>query len=348
MMTRCVWTMAAWLVASPVWAGPVVREAAGANAAAIQAAVDAFRADLGGGNNGNAAGSQGGGRREINWDGGGAAATVTLDPSPMTRFAARGATFVTPGTGFEISGAPVPLLEELNAGYAGLFTAFSSPRIFTPLDSNVMDVWFHVPGATGTPAAVTGFGAVFTNVDLAGATRLRFYAPDGALLYERAVPVATGNATLSFLGVTFDAGELVARVEIVTGNVAVGLAEKTGANVVAMDDFVYGEPVATAGLTLSPGTSTFFRTSATDVMLGLVSTVPPVGGRITFDGYDVTPVLLGCFRPGTTAGGLTLRCPLGGSALAPGVHVLQVDVTLADQTRRRTAVRWTVTPNTEP
>ena len=58
-------------------AGPVVREATGANAAAIQAAVDQFRNDLGNPNNGNAAGSQAGGRREINWDGGGAAANAT-------------------------------------------------------------------------------------------------------------------------------------------------------------------------------------------------------------------------------------------------------------------------------
>ena len=124
----------------------------------------------------------------------------------MTRFSARGATFVTPGSGFELSGQPAPLLEELNPAYASVFAAFSAPRIFTPLDSNVMDAVFHVPGNTAVPAAVTGFGAVFTNVDVADTTRLRFYAPDGALLYERAVPATTGNATLSFLGVSFTAG----------------------------------------------------------------------------------------------------------------------------------------------
>ena len=59
------------------WAGPVVREASGPTAASIQAAVDQFRADLGP-NNGVATGSQPGGRREINWDGGGAAARTHL------------------------------------------------------------------------------------------------------------------------------------------------------------------------------------------------------------------------------------------------------------------------------
>src|SRR5262245_32666186 len=87
------------------WAGQVVREASGPTTASIQAAVDQFRNDLGA-NNGVTPGSQPGGRREINWDGGGAAAPPTLDPSPMTRFAARGAIFLTSGTGFETSGAP--------------------------------------------------------------------------------------------------------------------------------------------------------------------------------------------------------------------------------------------------
>src|SRR5262245_7171735 len=88
-------------------AGQVGGGASGPTTASIQAAVDQFRADLGA-NNGVTAGSQPGGRREINWDGGGAAAPPTLDPSPMTRFAARGATFLTSGTGFETSGAPSP------------------------------------------------------------------------------------------------------------------------------------------------------------------------------------------------------------------------------------------------
>ena len=89
-------------------AGPVVREATGANAAAIQAAVDAFRNDLGGPNNGVTPGSQPGGRREITWDGGGAAAQATIFPILTTAFANRGAVFVTPGSGFESSGQPSP------------------------------------------------------------------------------------------------------------------------------------------------------------------------------------------------------------------------------------------------
>lgn len=49
-------------------AAPVARSASGADAASIQAAVDQFRADLGGANN-SIGGTTTGGRREINWDG---------------------------------------------------------------------------------------------------------------------------------------------------------------------------------------------------------------------------------------------------------------------------------------
>src|ERR1051325_1739523 len=50
------------------FAAPVVRQGSRATAAAIQAIVDTFRADLGGANNG-VGGSFTNGRREINWDG---------------------------------------------------------------------------------------------------------------------------------------------------------------------------------------------------------------------------------------------------------------------------------------
>src|SRR5262249_30329760 len=49
---------------------PIVFQAAGPTAGAIQGTVDAYRAALGGPNNGNASGPLSSGRREINWDGG--------------------------------------------------------------------------------------------------------------------------------------------------------------------------------------------------------------------------------------------------------------------------------------
>jgi hypothetical protein len=343
----CLLALAA---ASPAVAGPVVRAAAGANAAAIQAAVDQFRADLGGPNNGNATGTQVGGRREINWDGGGGGAALTVDPVPMTRFGARGAQFVTTGTGLAISGQPQPEFGELNALYPAQFAAFSAPRLFAPLGSNEMDVVFHLPGNAAVAAAVSGFGAVFTDVDREGSTRLLFYAPDGSLLYERAVPAATGDETLSFVGVSFDAGEVVARVRIVSGNAALGATETGTTDVVAMDDFIYAEPVSTAGLTLSPGSTSLFRTGRFDLVIAIDPAAAGLqSGWIRYDGADVTGALLACLRPGLRGnGGPTFRCTVPGNLLSPGEHVLQVELLFADQSRRRNAVRWTVLPNTEP
>ena len=56
------------LAATTISAAPIFRLGSGANPAAIQTAVDQFRADLGGVNNG-VGNSFTTGRREINWDG---------------------------------------------------------------------------------------------------------------------------------------------------------------------------------------------------------------------------------------------------------------------------------------
>lgn len=324
-------------------AGPVVREASGPTPASVQAVVDQFRADLGP-NNGVIAGSQPGGRREINWDGGGAAAPPAIDPSPLTRFAARGATFVTPGTGFETSGAPLAEFADINGIYPAIFAPFSAPRLFVALNSNVMDVLFNVPGNAAVPAGVTGFGAVFTDVDSARSTQLQFFSPDGTLLFERAVPAAAGNETQSFLGVSFDAGEVVGRVRIVSGNAAPGPNESGTVDLVAMDDFIYGEPVSTDGLVISPPSGTVFQIGGFDLVIGVdTGTASLTSGRVTFDGLDVTEGLVACFRPGVLRrGGTTFNCQVPRGLLTEGEHVLSVVVTFEDQTSRRSAVRWTV------
>lgn len=352
MRTLGILIVAVSLVSGSAVAGPVVREAAGANAAAIQAAVDQFRADLGGVNNGVVAGTQNGGRREINWD----AVPGTNpagDPTPMVRFVARGARFLTTGPGFQISGvAPAGLAEfaNLNPTYDALFTTFSSPKLFTALNTNELDVVFNVPGTATSAAGVTGFGAVFTDVDSTTSTTLQFYSTDGVLLFERFVPAWTGNESLSFLGVSFSAGEIVGRVRIVSGNAALGPDEAGTLDLVAMDDFIYGEPVATGGLTVSPGTTSLMQTGQFDIVIAISTPAAPlVGGRLVYDGIDVTALLIGCLRGGTLAsGGATFRCPLPRGLLSPGDHAFHVDLSFADQTRRRNGVRWRVVANTEP
>lgn len=332
--------------ASSAIAGQVVREAVATDAAGIQAAVDLFRADVGNPNNGNAPGTQPGGRREINWDGGGPAAPPTLAiPGPMLTFANRGSSFFTPGVGLEISGAAAPAeFGEINPTYPGLFNVFSPPRLFAALNSNVVDVVFHVPGNTAILGATSGFGAVFTDVDSATTTRMEFYAPDGTLLYEKAVLAGSGDGYLSFLGVSFNAGELVGRVRIVSGNAALGPNEVAPLDLVVMDDFIYAEPVATTGLTVTPESGKIFRSASFELVLGIQ---PPAGstltgGRVTLNGSDVTAFLLSCFQTGTGGGGQTFSCLVPGNTLPAGDHALQVELNFSNQTRLRNAVRWTV------
>jgi hypothetical protein len=238
-------TFAVALSAVPAFAAPfTIRTGAGADAAAIQGVVDQFRADLGNPNNGNTPGSQPGGRREIGWDGGGNAALAQIFGNPMETFnsppTTRGAVFTTPGTGFEISGQPSPEFGDINPTYLGIFTTFSAPRLFAPLGSNVTDVHFRIPG-TNLFAGTNGFGAVFTDVDVANQTSLQFFGLNGESLGTWYAP--TFNNGLSFLGVTFDATE-VALVRIITGNSPLGPNDGGGIDVVAMDDFIYGEPQA--------------------------------------------------------------------------------------------------------
>lgn len=240
--------LACW--AALVQAGPIVLSAAGTNAAAIQGAVDAFRTSLGT-LNPNVAGSFGSGRREINWDGvpDTFSAPNNLPANFFNANSPRGAMFSTPGTGFQVSAnagiAPIEF-SNIDASFSGLFATFSAQRLFTVLGSNIVDVNFFIPGSS-TAALTSGFGSVFTDVDLADTTSIEFFNVSNASLGKFFVPNAVGNETLSFLGVRFTEGSVVSRVRITNGNQI--LAPGSPANdLVVMDDFIYAEPVLAARL----------------------------------------------------------------------------------------------------
>jgi hypothetical protein len=236
-------------------AAPVVTQATGPDAAAIQGAVDQFRNDLG---NNNAAGPPAAsGRRQINWDG---VPDARSAPSfmPENQFRNLGALFSTPGLGFEVSGdddndggnpdADPDLVNfsDLNATYTAAFAPFSPERLFAPIGSNVTNTTFVVPN-TNTAADTNGFGAVFSDVDEAGPTKLELLAADGHSLGTWTVPATAGSGTFSFLGVRLDAGERAALARITTGAAPLGNPDVTQsgpADVAVMDDFIYGEPKA--------------------------------------------------------------------------------------------------------
>jgi hypothetical protein len=241
---------------------PAVFQAAGTNASSIQSTVDAFRAALGNPNNANNPGPLPSGRREINWDGGNANVVTATDPvTPFNTFLnTRGAQFTTPGIGLTQappSGGPQGGLAGVfnNPTYGIIFSAFSPSRLFTPVGSNVTEALFSIPGTNGAvPATVSGFGAVFTDVDTPdgsgpskkkgnrrASTLIEYFGTDGKVLFSSFVPASPGDGSLSFFGIVFDE-PLIARVRITTGDTAPGPDDDEREDIVVMDDFLYGEP----------------------------------------------------------------------------------------------------------
>jgi hypothetical protein len=287
------------LIVSSVSAAPVVRQGGGANAAAIQAIVDQFRADLGGTLNPNNGQSFTSGRREVNWDGvpDNFSEPNNFPPNFFNVNSPRGIIFnaVEDATGaalnqFSVSATTASgtlvRFGNLNATYATIFQTFSPQRLFIARNTHILEAQFLVPG-TQIPATVRGFGIIFADVDSAtGGNRslIRVYGADGTQLSAASAPVADGG--LSFVGISFNAGERIARVVIESGNAALSSTNNDGASgvdVVAMDDLIYGEPRASQfhsgdfdgdGVTdtniFRPSNGTWFRLNSGSSTLSIV------------------------------------------------------------------------------
>jgi hypothetical protein len=302
-------------------AAPLTRSAAGANAAAIQATVDQFRNDLGALNS-NTAQTFAGGRREINWDG---VPDAFAEPNqfPFNFFnvnsprgvifhsiANLGGTHTFRVSASTASGTAVRF-GNVDASYSSIFQTFSAERLFAPRGSHEIEILFYIPG-TNIPATVSGFGAVFCDVDSSG-TYIEYYDADGNKI--SGVGVNTANNGLSFSGTSFNAGERVAKVVIGLGNANLQASNIDGTNsvdVVAMDDFIYGEPRAAeyhkgdydgdgvADSTIfRPGSATWFTlNSGTNTVsidtFGLNGDIPVDGD---FDGDSRADLCI--FRPST-------------------------------------------------
>ena len=211
----------------------------------ILPAVNEFR-DLLGTLNPNVINEQPGGRREVNWDGVGAANTNN-EAFPGNFFnvtSPRGILFSTPSGLFRISNNGYT---DINANYANEFNVFSPPRLFVARGSTITDVDFVVAGSN-TPATVTGFGAVFADVGRAHSTTIEFFDVQGHSLLKVAAPRRSDDRGLSFVGAVFGS-RVVARVRVTSGDTPIGPDDNVhGAgkkhDIVAMDDFIYGEPRA--------------------------------------------------------------------------------------------------------
>jgi hypothetical protein len=258
MMSKAALACIAAILTFPSFAhaAAIVRSASGATPADIQATVAQFRTDVsaGGGVNAPGTGPFTVGRREIDWD---AVPDAFSDPNPFpgnffNNNSRRGVVLSTPGTSLLVSAdssnttATPVRFSSINPGYLTNFQTFSPERLFSAIGSTVVDITFFVPSSPTTPATVNGFGSVFTDVEIAGSTSIEYFDTQGQSLGLFLVPTGP-NGGLSFLGVSFNAGERVARVRITSGNTTLGSANNDGpgADVVVMDDFIYGEPITT-------------------------------------------------------------------------------------------------------
>lgn len=238
-------------------AGPQSVFTANGTAQDIQPTLDAFRSSLGA-LNANLPQSFDGGRREINWDG---VPDTLSSPNAFpgdffnaaTAGRARGITFNTDGSHFEVSAdndnpTNTPRdFAHIDASYLDQFEAFSPQRLFAPIGSTRTEVAFFLPG-TQERALVKGFGAIFSDIDVLHSTSVEFYDRDGGLL-GTVLPSVSGPASggFSFAGGIFD-DAVVWRVVLNTGTLALGPENVDNPqdllDVVVMDDFIYGEPVA--------------------------------------------------------------------------------------------------------
>lgn len=248
------------LIATASASAGVESFAGAGDAAAIQPALTDFRTSLGQ-LNGNVPGSFGSGRREINWDAvPDALSSPNLFPGDFFNFTAapraRGAAFTTEASShFEVSaktGNPTATAVEfgnIDPNYVEAFAAFSPQRLFAPIGSTITTVHFFIPGTVTAEAGVTGFGAIFTDVDIEGSTSITAFDADGDVLGTVFAPAAAGDGQFSFAAITSTGFQnRIASVEIVSGNapLAAGSLDnaRSGIDVVAMDDFIYGEPTS--------------------------------------------------------------------------------------------------------
>jgi hypothetical protein len=249
-----------FVLISSISASPVIVQGAGANPAAIQPLVDQFRTALGGVNNG-VGGSFLTGRREINWDGvpDSSAEPNFLAPDFFNTNSARGLVMNTleieTGGGlndFRVSASSASgvglRFNNIDASYDETFQAFSGQRIFAIRSAHVMEVTFYIPG-TKIPATVNGFGAVFLDVDTSSGSGgrpalIRCYTADNSQITSFTVnPTSNG---LSFGGVYLNNAndKRIARCVLQMGNAflaAGNIDNPPDVDVIAMDDFIYGE-----------------------------------------------------------------------------------------------------------
>lgn len=236
-----------------VFGGSVHRGVVSGTANGLSPTVAQYTVDLGGADNGNG-GSYTTGYRVINWDE--APNNIANNSLPAAYYNTtipRGMILSTPCSfdDFKVSsttGSGVPLhFGQYDPNYTLDFKHYTGERLFsaTPGACNIVDITFCIPG-TKVPATVNGFGAVFADTDSATGAGIEYFGRDGQKLINRQ-NVGSSNNGLAFLGISFNAGERIAKVRVHLGTTVLGDLDKSrgGAfDVVVMDTVIFGEPRA--------------------------------------------------------------------------------------------------------
>lgn len=207
--------------------------------------------------------------KRINWDG------VKLDGTdanpntrvidfgktveiPVDRFRNLGAIYEDP---YAVSGDGFASVSPISAGQFTPFTPNNTFAMFDPnygqFEDRFIEQTFVVPG-TDTAALTRGFGAIFTDVELAGTSSIEYFGKNNVSLGK--YDVATGaSGETQFLGVLFD--QPVIESVILTlgthaafsfdGNLINALDVTEGFDLAVTDDFLFATPVAAVPLPAS-------------------------------------------------------------------------------------------------
>lgn len=229
---------------------PAIKSTVVSAAGDLTAALTQFRGILG--DPLNTTPGQTAGRREVNWDGVPANLSNNAD-FPLDFFnntdpngpagRKRGLQYVINGVQFRVDSSA---FVDIDPSYANTFKAFSPKRLIAPVQGNITEIVFKVPGTT-TDATVKGFGLIFSDVDDANYTTVEFFEDYKSLGVFKA-PVRNDANGHSFLGVHFSDNKIT-RVKITAGNAALAkdvkdISEGGNKDLVVLDDFFYSEPIA--------------------------------------------------------------------------------------------------------
>ena len=143
-----------------------------------------------------------------------------------------------------------------NPSLATTFGFFSPVRLFAPVGSTITDVTFFVPGSNGeTPAATSGFGAVFSDVDSPdgggrgvrqsqrrASSEIQYYDCRRQAAVQERHRILAGDGERSPSSASSSDDPRITCIRIITGHRTPEWGTDPEVDFVVMDDFVYGEP----------------------------------------------------------------------------------------------------------